>query len=92
MQRIGIRQLKDRDLSRAIRRAQRGEELIVTDHGVPVARIVPIAQTGPPAAIKDLAARGLLEYRAPLWEKMDEPIPLRSGKKTAVMYVRDQRR
>ncbi len=78
MQRIGIRQLKDRDLSRAIRRAQRGEELIVTDRGVPVARIVPIAQ--------------MLEYRAPLWEKMAEPIPLRSGKKTAVMYVRDQRR
>src|SRR5712692_11283606 len=75
LQRIGIRQPKDRDLSRAIRRAQPGQELIVTDRGVPVARIVPIAQTNPPAAIKDLAARGLLEYRAPLWEKMGEPIP-----------------
>jgi prevent-host-death family protein len=92
MQRIGIRQLKRRDLSRAIRRAQRGEELIVVDRGVPVARIVPIAQTGPPAAIKDLVDRGLLEYRAPFWKKTVKPIPLRPGKKTAVMYLREQGR
>jgi prevent-host-death family protein len=92
MQRIGIRQLKDRDLSRAIRRAQRGEEVVVTDRGVPVARIVPIAQSGPPAAIQDLEARGLLEYRAPIWQKIGEPVPLRPGKKTAVTYIQEQRR
>jgi prevent-host-death family protein len=77
MRRIGISELRNSDLSEAIRRARPGDELIVTDRGVPIARIVPIAQTGPPAAIKDLVDRGLLEYRAPLWNKAVKPIQLR---------------
>lgn len=40
--RIGIRELRE-DLSRAIRRVRKGQVLEVTDHGHPVARIVPIA-------------------------------------------------
>jgi prevent-host-death family protein len=40
--RIGIRQLRE-DLSQAIRRVRRGHVLEVTDHGHPVARIVPVA-------------------------------------------------
>lgn len=39
--RIGIRELRE-DLSRAIRRVRRGQVLEVTDHGHPVARLVPI--------------------------------------------------
>jgi prevent-host-death family protein len=39
---VGIRELRA-DLSRWIRRVQAGEELVVTDRGKPVARIVPAA-------------------------------------------------
>jgi len=39
--RIGIRELRE-DLSRAIRRVRRGQILEVTDHGHPVARLVPV--------------------------------------------------
>jgi len=37
---VGIRELRA-DLSRLIRRVQEGEEIVVTDRGKPVARIVP---------------------------------------------------
>ena len=38
---IGIRELRA-DLSRLVKRVHAGEELVVTDHGRPVARLVPI--------------------------------------------------
>ena len=38
---IGIRELRA-DLSRLVKRVQAGEELVVTDHGKPVARLVPM--------------------------------------------------
>jgi len=37
---VGIRELRA-DLSRLIKRVQEGEEIVVTDRGKPVARIVP---------------------------------------------------
>lgn len=52
---IGIRELRE-DLSKAIRRVRRGQVLEVTDHGQPVARIVPILP--PIAALADLIAAG----------------------------------
>lgn len=53
--RIGIRELRE-DLSRAIRRVRRGQVLEVTDHGQPVARIVPIGSSV--GALADLIAEG----------------------------------
>jgi len=50
--RVGIRQLKD-------------GEVIVTDGGVPTVRIVPAAGLDLPQSVRDLAAKGLLEFRAP---------------------------
>lgn len=38
---IGIRELRA-DLSRLVKRVHAGEELVVTDHGKPVARLVPM--------------------------------------------------
>lgn len=38
---IGIRELRA-DLSRLVKRVHAGEELVVTDHGRPVARLVPM--------------------------------------------------
>ncbi len=39
---MGIRELRA-DLSRLIKRVRAGEELVVTDRGMPVARIIPLA-------------------------------------------------
>jgi len=38
---VGIRELKN-GLSRFLKRVQKGESLVVTEHGRPVARIVPV--------------------------------------------------
>ena len=45
MPEVGIRVLRD-NLSRYINRVREGEEVIVTDHGKPVARIAPLDRPG----------------------------------------------
>ena len=49
MPEVGIRVLRD-NLSRYISRVREGEEVIVTDHGKPVARIAPPRPAGPAGA------------------------------------------
>jgi prevent-host-death family protein len=44
MKRVGVAELKDQ-LSRHLRAVEAGEELIVTDHDRPIARIVPVEET-----------------------------------------------
>ena len=41
MSQVGVRELKNQ-LSRYLKRAQEGEEIIVTEHGRSVARLLPI--------------------------------------------------
>lgn len=89
--RIGIRQLKDGELSRAVRRASQGEEVVITDHGRPVARIVPFASDVLPERIRQLASDGRLEIRTGRFDAL-RPVALSPGKKTMVDYVREQRR
>ncbi len=54
---IGIRALKN-DLSRWVARVRRGQEVLVTDRGRPVARLVPVDEVGGLAA---LVAAGLVQ-------------------------------
>ncbi|MHB8507867.1 MAG: type II toxin-antitoxin system Phd/YefM family antitoxin [Candidatus Dormibacteria bacterium] len=63
---MGVRELRQ-GLSRALRRVRSGETLEVTDHGRPVARLVPIGVRS--AGLEDLFASGRL--RPPL-----SPAPL----------------
>lgn len=51
---IGVRELRD-GLSRHLAHVRAGHTVTVTDHGVPVARIVPI---GVPSALERLIADG----------------------------------
>ena len=44
MTRIGVRELNQRT-SQVLERVRRGETLTITDHGEPVARLVPIGHT-----------------------------------------------
>ncbi|NHN54774.1 type II toxin-antitoxin system prevent-host-death family antitoxin [Calidifontibacter sp. DB0510] len=53
---LGIRELRD-GLSRHIAAVRQGEEIVVTDHGRPVARIVPI---GEPSPLERLIAEGVV--------------------------------
>lgn len=47
---MGVRELRD-GLSRHLARARAGEEIVVTDHGTPIARIVPIRDESPIEAL-----------------------------------------
>jgi prevent-host-death family protein len=54
---IGIRELRD-GLSRHLAEVRSGHTVTVTDHGEPVARIVPI---GVPSALERLVAEGRVQ-------------------------------
>lgn len=51
---VGVRELRD-GLSRHLAQVKAGHSVTVTDHGVPVARIVPV---GAPSAFEQLIAEG----------------------------------
>lgn len=65
---IGIRELKQ-NASAAVSRAAAGEALVVTDHGRPVARLVPLGAT----RAAELVGAGLA--RAPRRSLADLPRP-----------------
>ena len=89
--RYGIRQLKDGELSQAIQRASRGEEIVVTDHGRPVARIVPYQPVALPKSVQRLVEQGLIELRSPA-QRVGARVRLTRGAESAVDLVRQQRR
>jgi prevent-host-death family protein len=89
--RYGIRELKDGGLSRAVRRASQGEEIVVTDHGRPVAKIVPYDVPTLSGVVAELVANGKLQLRIPMLSEV-APVPMSKGAKTAVDYIVEQRR
>jgi len=75
---VAVRELKDR-LSELLRKAEAGEEIVVTSHGRPIARILPVEQPGPAVASEALA-----RLRAQPWllsgdsrriSRVGEPVP-----------------
>lgn len=61
---VGIRELRA-DLSRWVRRAQAGEEVVVTDRGKAVARLVPLGNVE--RRIDSLIKRGLVTPAPQPW-------------------------
>ena len=56
---VGVRELRD-NLSRYLDRVRAGDEVVVTDHGREVAKIVPTGnEDRPPSALDRLIAEGL---------------------------------
>ena len=78
--RVGIRELRQ-NASAIIKRVLSGEVIEVTEHGHPVARIVPLY----PSALDQLILEGrATEAAGDLLELMDElhlPVPARRGKR-----------
>src|SRR5687767_1374937 len=70
MQTVGVADLKAR-LSEHLNRVKTGEEIIITEHGRPIARLVPLAGAAAgDARVQDLVRRGVL--RPP-----EQPLDLR---------------
>lgn len=82
---IGIRELRD-GLSRHLADVRAGSELTVTDHGRPIARIVPI---GAESGLESLVRAGLATL--PLTPRAELPEPVEASG-TVSDLVADQRR
>ncbi len=82
---IGVRELRD-NLSRHLAEVREGHTITVTDHGKPVARIVPVDQ---PTALERLIAEGRATPAKRPKRKAPKPV-LTSG--TVSDLIADQRR
>ena len=82
---IGVRELRD-GLSRWLEVVRRGGELVVTDRGRPVARLIGVES---PAPFERLLAEGII--RSPRARKGLAPRRVRGGGPVADL-VREQRR
>jgi prevent-host-death family protein len=71
MEPIGIRELRQ-NASAYLRRVRSGETIVLTDRGIPVARIVPIA----PSGWQRLVDEGRLRPATGHPRDLGEPVPL----------------
>ncbi len=87
---IGIREAKIH-LSKYLRMVKQGREIIVTERGQPIGKIVPIEKDDIPLKdrIKKLEDSGILEAEKKT-AKMKPPIPIKGGK-TAQAYLLEDR-
>ena len=87
---VGVRELKLR-LGHYLARVRQGEEIVVTSHGKPVARLEPARPSEVPAALRHLVETGRLVYK-PITRRLPPPLPALSGPKTFSQYVAEERR
>lgn len=84
---VGVRDLRD-GLSRHLSAVREGQEITVTDHGRPIARIVPIDDAN---GIERLIAEGLVTPAKSLKRPRPAPIKLTGGG-TVSDLIAEQRR
>lgn len=84
---VGIRELRD-GLSRYLAKVRAGAEIVVTDRGKPIARIVPQGER----AIDRLIAEGLVTpAQVPKDDWLPDPIPTRGSVSGLVTEMRQER-
>lgn len=83
---VGIRELKA-SLSSYVARVKNGETLTVTEHGAPVARLIP---AGVPAGLEDLVALGRVSWPAERAEFREPRVRLRGRKTAADLVIADR--
>ena len=84
---VGIRDAKIH-LSRYLKLVQKGEEVVITDHGRPVGKIVPMASRELPLAerIDRLVERGIMEpLTGERLASIPPPIPVPKGAAQAIL-------
>jgi len=93
MKKVGIRELKNR-ISAYVSRAQKGEVIVVTQRGEPVAELGPTAKKKPAGKsleeiLQELAGQGHLRLATSRLAPV-KPVPAR-GKPASQMIIEDRR-
>ena len=88
--RVGARELK-LHLGQYLGRVRGGETIEITDRGKLVARLSPVPPQHLPLRLQRLLAEGQATYESVPIE-LPTPVKMSPGDKTAVDYVREQRR
>jgi len=91
-QSVGIREAKA-NLSKFLRMVEKGQEVVLTDHGRPVGKLVPIDKGALPLSsrIKEMEEAGILEPvtgKGP--RRLPPPIPVEKG--MAQMLLEEDRK
>ena len=86
MPEVGIKALRD-NLSRYISRVREGEEVIITDHGKRVARIVPLDR---PGLLNRLVAEGLVTPPV-VTERTPPSRPITPKAPVSILIIEDRR-
>lgn len=86
---ISVRELKER-LSHYLRLVREGETVVVTQRGVPVARLAPVGRTLEQqlASLRDI---GLIEWSGQKLQPSSAPVRLRQGKSISEILVEERR-
>lgn len=89
MSHVGVRELKNQ-LSRYLKRVQEGEEIVVTDHGRSVAKIVPATNSALRRGLELLLREGAVRWagRKPRGASRR---PVMRGSSLADMVIEDRR-
>ncbi len=87
---VGIREAKI-NLSRLMKKVRQGKEVVITDRGKPVGKIIPIDKRlrSLSERVQDLEMRGLIEERKSRPQPLPPPIPV--GGDIAQKYLQEDR-
>lgn len=80
-------------LSALLRRVQRGESILITDRGIPIARLEPVTTAGASVALASLVREGLVvpAKRSPSLDVLDLPLPpLSRGVSASALLIEER--
>jgi prevent-host-death family protein len=89
MTEVGVKALKDQ-LSSWLRRASTGEKIVITEHGRPIALLMPVEQSEDAREAWELVGAGLASWSGGKPRGSAHPAKPR-GKSTAEMVLEDRR-
>lgn len=85
---VGIRELKN-GLSRYLKRVRKGETIVITDRGEPIARIIP---AGIPEHIARLIAEGRVSWSGKKFVPPANPVKPKPGSRLTSDIISEDRR
>lgn len=89
MTQAGVRQVKD-NLSKYLRLARKGERVVITDRGRPIAALVGLGQEAADEVASSLVRQGLGDWGGGKPRGLDNP-PRISGRRAEEVVIEDRR-